>query len=372
VRITPFELERWQSVWENRVELNISESGVYPLAAAELLDDPAAREKALSTPLAYPPTQGGEEMRAHIATQYPGATPDNVLATCGCSEANYICTWALVEPGDDVIFLEPNYLQINSVAQSFGANVKAFHLREDLRWAPDLDELRRAVTPKTRLIAVCNPNNPTGAVMSESTINEICAIASKSGAWLLADEVYRGAELNGQTSPTFYGRYERVLCTAGLSKAYGLPGLRTGWIVGPADFIQKAWGYHDYTSIGPAMLTDILATIALEPARRERIFARTRKLLQTNYPVVHDWVASHNSRITHVPPSAGAIALVGLPGTDTAALAKTLLERASVLIVPGEQFALPGYLRVGFGYSGESLRKALARMDSYLVSAATA
>ncbi len=372
MRIAPFELERWQSVWENRVELNISESGVEPLTAAELMEDAALRERVLGTPLAYPPTQGGEEMRAHIATQYPGATPDNILATCGCSEANYVTTWALVEPGDEVVFMKPNYMQIEGVAQAFGATVKDFFLREEMKWAPDIEELRRAVTPKTKLIAVCNPNNPTGAVMNEATMNEICVIAGKAGAWLLADEVYRGAEMNGVLAPTFYGRYERVICTGGLSKAYGLPGLRTGWIAAPADFIQEAWGYHDYTSIGPAMLTDRLATLALEPARRERIFARTRRLLKEHYPVVRDWVAKHNSRVTHVPPAAGAIALVGLPNTDTAALARTLLDRASVLIVPGEQFALPGYIRIGFGYSADPLRKALARMDSYLAAAASA
>jgi aspartate/methionine/tyrosine aminotransferase len=370
MRIRPFELERWQSVWEHHVELNISESGVEPLTSAELLDDPAVRDRVLSLPLGYPQTNGSEELRTHIAAQYPGATAANVLVTCGCSEANFVVTWALLEPGDELIFMQPNYMQIAGVAESLGATVRPLWLRESLRWAPDLDDLRRLITPRTRMIAVCNPNNPTGAVLSESQINELCAIAARAGAWLLADEVYRGAELHGETSPTFYGRYERVLCTGGLSKAYGLPGLRTGWVVGPAEFVEQLWGYHDYTSIGPTVLSDRLAAIALEPARRERIFARTRAILRRNYPIVGEWLARHPGRFTHVSPVAGAIAWVGLARPDdgpaTAELAQAARTRENLLIVPGEHFAMPGYLRIGFGGDAESLRRALARLDRVL------
>jgi aspartate/methionine/tyrosine aminotransferase len=373
MRIAPFELERWQSIWEHKVELNISESGVLPLTAADLLADPAVRERVLAAPLGYPQTNGSEELRANIATQYPGATHANVLVTCGCSEANYIVTWALLEPGDEVIFMQPNYMQVAGVAEAFGVVVKPLWLREELNWAPDLAELRRQVTPKTKLIALCNPNNPTGALLSEQAINEICTIAGRAGAWLLADEVYRGAELSGVTSPTFHGRYERVLCTGGLSKAYGLPGLRTGWVVGPAELIEKLWGYHDYTSIGPTLLTDRLAALALEPSRREQIFARTRNILRQNYPVVRDWVAQRADVLRHVPPAAGAIAWVGISGGgSTRELAELARQRAGILLVPGEHFAMPGYIRVGFGYGEEKLQQALAKLNAFLPAAARA
>jgi hypothetical protein len=373
MRVKPFELERWQSVWENQVELNISESGVEPLTAAELLDDPSTRERVLGTPLGYPQTNGSEELRANIATQYPGATAANVLVTCGCSEANFVVTWALVEPGDEIIFMQPNYMQVIGAAEAFGATVKPLWLRESLNWAPDLDDLRKLVSSKTKLIAVCNPNNPTGAVLSEAAMNEICAIAGKAGAWILADEVYRGAEFSGETTPTFYGRYERVLCTAGLSKAYGLPGLRTGWVAGPAEFIGTLWSHHDYTSIGPTMLTDRLAALVLEPERREQIFARTRSIVRRNYPIVRDWVARHPGTFRHIPPSAGAIAWMSFDGPGTAAELSVLArERSGVLLVPGEHFGLAGYLRIGFGYHAEKVRKALERLDAFLPAAASA
>ncbi|MBI1749225.1 MAG: aminotransferase class I/II-fold pyridoxal phosphate-dependent enzyme [Acidobacteria bacterium] len=368
MQIVPFELERWQSVWEHHVELNISESGVEPLSAGELLDDPAARERLLSLPLGYPQTNGSEELRGRIAELYPGASAANVLLTCGCSEANYVAVWSLVEPGDEVIFMQPNYMQIAGVAQSFGAEVKPLWLREDLRWAPDIAELRRLLSPKTRLIAVCNPSNPTGAVLRETLMDEICAAAASVGAWILADEVYRGAEFSGALTPAFYGRYDRVLCTGGFSKAFGMPGLRTGWVVGPESMAEKLWGYHDYTTIGPTMITDRLAALALEPARRARILDRTRRIVRENYGIVRAWAERHAGLLTHIPPAAGAIGWFGYKGKGTTAeLAEAARRQKNLLIVPGEQLGMAGYLRIGFGGHADKLQEALGRLDELFV-----
>ncbi|HEV2490672.1 MAG TPA: aminotransferase class I/II-fold pyridoxal phosphate-dependent enzyme [Candidatus Acidoferrales bacterium] len=368
MRIEPFDLERWQSVWENRVELNIAESGVEPLNVKELVEDPADLERVLNARLGYPQTNGSEELRSRIAALYPGATAANVLLTCGGAEANFLVTWALVEPGDEVVFMQPNYMQVSGLARAFGASVKPWWLREEHDWAPDTDELARLITPKTRLIAICNPNNPTGAVLSENAMRSICATAQKCGAWILADEVYRGAEFSGETTPTFWGRYERVLCTAGLSKAYGLPGLRTGWVVGPPEMIEKLWGYHDYTSIGPTMLTDRIASLALEPARHARLLERTRHVLREHYPVISNWLAQHKKLFTHVPPRAGAIAWIGLlKEWNSAIVAEDLRAKKGVLVVPGEQFAMPRYLRVGFGGDLAQLQQALGRLDEWIV-----
>jgi aspartate/methionine/tyrosine aminotransferase len=187
------------------------------------------------------------------------------------------------------------------------------------------------------------------------------------GAWILADEVYRGAEFNGQTTPSFYGRYERVLCTAGLSKAYGLPGLRTGWLAGPAEMAEDLWGYHDYTSIGPSMLTDRIASLALQPERHAKLLERTRRILRENYPVICEWLCKHQDLFTHVPPRAGAIAWIGLRMKwNSAEIAEELRAKKGVLLVPGEQFAMPGYLRIGFGEDAGKLRKALGRVDEWI------
>lgn len=372
MRINPFDLERWQSVWENIVELNISESGVHPLSATELAGGAAALEKILELPLGYPQSNGSEELRSRIAELYPGAKSENVLVTCGGSEANFIASWALVEPGDEVVFMLPNYMQIRGVAEGMGAQVKPLWLRENLQWGIDVDELSRLITPKTRLVSVCNPNNPTGAVLGDEQRRAIVAAAEKVGAWVLADEVYRGAELEGGMTPSFWGGYDRVLCMGGLSKAYSLPGLRTGWVVGEPKMIEKLWGYHDYTSIGPSMLTDRLASMALEPRRREWILARTRKYLLQNYPVLREWMDSHREIFAHIAPRAGAIAWARLKdGTNSAQMAEELRAKKSVLIVPGEQLGMDSFVRFGFGGETETLRHALGRIDEWLAEART-
>ena len=367
MKIEPFELERWQSVWENKVELNISESGVHPLTTAELVPDVEQLKKILDVQQLYPQTNGSEELRTRIAELYPGAKMENVLVTSGGSEANYVSTWGLIEPGDEVLFMMPNYMQIAGLARGFGATVKSLWLRESLDWGINVDDLPRLVTAKTKIIAICNPSNPTGAVLREDMRAAILAAAEKVGAWVISDEVYRGAEFDGEMTATMWGGYERVLATAGLSKAYSLPGLRTGWVVGPAKIIEKLWSYHDYTSISPSMLTDRLASAALEPARRAWILNRTREAVRANYPALQKWLADRGDIFSHVAPKAGAIAWAGLrDGRDSAKMAEELRVQKSVLLVAGEQMGMESFVRFGFGGDQGHLQKALGRIDEYL------
>ncbi len=367
MQIEPFELERWQSVWENKVELNVSESGVHPLTTAELVPDADQLKKILDVQQLYPQTNGSEELRGRIADMYPGAKIENVLVTCGGSEANYVSTWGLIEPGDEVVFMMPNYMQIAGLARSFGATVKPLWLRESLEWGINVDDLPRLVTDKTKIIAICNPSNPTGSVLRDDMRQAIATAAEKVGAWIISDEVYRGAEFSGETTPSMWGGYEKTLCTAGLSKAYSLPGLRTGWVVGPAKMIEKLWSYHDYTSIGPSMLTDRLASAALEPERRAWILNRTCGIMQANYPPVRAWLAGHDDLCSHVAPKAGAIAWVGLRGErNSAQMAEDLRVKKSVLIVAGEQVGMESFIRIGFGGDAGHLLQALGRIDEYL------
>jgi aspartate/methionine/tyrosine aminotransferase len=367
MKIQPFELERWQSIWENKVELNISESGVHPLSTAELVPNAATLQKILDVPQYYPQTNGSEELRSRIAELYPGAKAENVLVTCGGSEANFVATWALLEPGDEIVFMMPNYMQIAGLAGAFGATVKPLWLREELQWGIDRDELPRLIGPRTRLVAICNPNNPTGSVLKKEEREAIVAAAEKMGAWILADEVYRGAEFDGSMTTSFWGGYDRILCTAGLSKAFSLPGLRTGWVLGAPKMVEKFWGYHDYTSIGPSMLTDRLASVALEPKRREWILNRTRETLLRNYPPLRAWLDSHADSFTHVPPKAGAIAWAGLrSGQNSLQMAEQLREKKSVLLVAGEQLGMESFVRFGFGGNTEHLQRALVRVDEWL------
>lgn len=359
----PFELERWQSAWENRVRINLSESGVHPMSTEELLALSGGDPKTLGRlPLGYSQSNGTDELRAAIAALYPGATADQVLVTVGSAEANFVTCWTLIQPGDQVAIQVPTYLQTWGLAQNFGARVATFALRAESNWEPDLDEIARAITPKTKLVVVTNPNNPTGHVLSREARSLIVERARAAGAWLLADEVYQGAERNGKTTPSFWGSYQRVLVSNGLSKAYGLPGLRLGWIVGPGEMIERLWRRHDYTVIGPAPMSDLLGREALRV--REQILARTRGILNENYPVLNAWLKQFGKLFEWRDPEAGAICFARYRHTaDAVDLVERIRVRHGILLVPGEHFGLPRHLRLGFGNRRTELEQALEELE---------
>jgi hypothetical protein len=366
MKIEQFKMERMQSTWENVVDINLSESGVHPLSLEELISQDELQE-ILKVGLGYSQTNGTPELREAIAKLYPGITAEQILTTAGSSEANFLLVWSNIEPGDEVIFMLPNYMQMWGLLRGFGAKVKPFWLREGLGWAPDLDELGSLVTKKTKLIIVTNPNNPTGAVLSREAMAAIIEQAEKAGAWIIADEVYQGAEREGKVTPSFWGKYDKVVIVNGLSKAYGLPGVRIGWIVGPEDFIKKTWPYHDYTTISPSILSDKLAQIALSPANREKILQRTRRILKKNYPLLRSWLESLGDLCSFIPPQAGAITFVRYNlKINSTELVTRLIHEKNVLIVPGDHFEMDHHLRFGFGSEPEYLEKGLARIEELL------
>ena len=226
-----FHMERYQSVYWHQVEYDLSESGVLPMTIRELLGPAADVEGFLYTTLGYPLSEGSDESRAAIAEWYPGATPEQVTMTNGGSEANFLSLFSLLGGGDRLAFMIPNYMQGSGLGRAFGAGTDRFRLKlHGDRWALDLEELDRAVGKRTKVIMVCNPNNPTGSVLTEAEMDAIVRIAERRGAWIVADEIYRGAELEGNaTTSSFWGRSERVVITSGLSKAFAMPGLRVGW-----------------------------------------------------------------------------------------------------------------------------------------------
>jgi len=365
----PFVMERMMSTWENVVEYNLSESGVHPMTTRELVQDPRVIEKLLDTELNYPQANGSIELRDNIAALYPGATRDNVLVTVGCAEANFLAVQTFLRPGDEMIIMLPNYMQIWGIAKNSGVEIRPFHLKEEKAWAPDLGELNDAVTDRTKLIAVCNPNNPTGRILTVAEMDAIVAAADRVGAWLLADEVYAGVErLTDEETPSFWGRYDKVLAMNSMSKAYGLPGLRIGWVVAPADATKDLWQRHDYTTIGTTMLSNKLAAIALSPEVRPRIIQRARDYIRRGFPILDGWLESHEGLFSFVPPQAAAISFVRYQmEINSTELVNRLIREKSLLIVPGDQFGLDHYLRVSFGLPPDYLREGLDRMHELIV-----
>ena len=254
-RFQPFEMERLMSVWEQSVEYNLSESGVHPLGLGELLDGQDGLESLLGTELGYPQVEGTDLLRHRIADLYrqgAGAGdvgPENILVTVGCCEALLITLQTLGAEGGEIAMMLPNYLHAWGTSHNVGLDVREFHLDPARGWAPDLDELDSIVNERTRAIAVCNPNNPTGYILTEPEMDAIVSIADRVGAWIVADEVYAGAERSTDSqTPSFWGRYDRVLALNSLSKAYGLPGLRLGWLVAPPEMRESIWRRHEYST----------------------------------------------------------------------------------------------------------------------------
>lgn len=363
MKIERFEMERMQSTWENVVEMDMSESGVRPVTLRELGEMGLNLDAVLDMPLGYSQSNGTIPLREALAEQYSGATLDHIEVTNGTSEANYLLALALLRPGDEVAFEVPNYMQYGGIPRSLGAKVNRFQLRGDSGWDVDWAEFERAVNPRTRLVYVSNPNNPSGAVLSPDAMHRIIARCDEVGAYLLADEVYQGAEIYRERTPSFWGMSDRVIVTSGLSKAYGIPGVRIGWIAGPRDVIAECWTQHDYITIGPNKISDAVARIAVQPRNREKLYSRTRAILQNNLPIMKQWIASFGGFLHLNEPQAGALCLVkyasATPSYDVCERVRT---RQSVLIVPGSHLGLEGYLRLWLGGREEFLREGLRRI----------
>jgi aspartate/methionine/tyrosine aminotransferase len=195
--------------------------------------------------------------------------------------------------------------------------------------------------------------------------------AEEHDAFLVSDEVYQGAELNGQITPSFWGMSDRVIVTSGLSKAFGIPGVRIGWIVGPPMIVDQCWAQHDYISIGPGKLSDIVARVVVRPENRRKLFARAATLLNENEEVLRGWVDSFEGFLDYVTPKAGAFAFVKYHSdTPSVELAERVRNNQDVLVVPGLYFGMEGYLRIGIGVAREQLEEGLARIGGELRSVA--
>lgn len=369
-----FELERIQSEWEHKVKYNLSESGVEALRVKDLINDADLRCQFLEQGLGYPQTNGTIPLRELICSQYSDLSADHVTVTNGGAEANFISLLGLSQQLDnrnEMVILLPNYMQLWGFGKALGYRMKPFYLQaSEKEWIPDIDGLKHQLSKKTQLIAICNPNNPTGAVLSTESLKAIAELAQDVNAWVLSDEVYRGAELTGSITPSMLDFYDQTLVTCGLSKAYGLPGLRIGWVASTRkDFIYDLWALTDYTSIAPSLLSDTLATIALQPQNRKKILERTRRILRKNWPIVQNWLTEHQNLIDCIPPKASAICLPKYHSNiESVDLAHRLIQEKSVLVPPGDHFQMPRHLRIGFGYNTDKLTNALNHITELLQS----
>jgi aspartate/methionine/tyrosine aminotransferase len=356
VRIEPFQLERWMTTYETKVDWDIAESGVYPMSSRQILDLLAPEERQaeldrlLNLRLGYSEACGSAELRGLIADTYEKTSPDEILVTTGAIEANFLLFNELLSAGDRVVIVSPAYQQLHSVAKAIGCDVAPWNLRDDGGFRFNLDDLRALATPGTRMIVVNTPHNPTGAMLSELELRQVYGLAEELDAWVLSDEAYRWLDLPGSPplARPMRNLGPRAISTGTFSKPFGLPGLRIGWIAAPEDVVRRCWGLRDYISLSPGKLNDALAVIAFR--HRDQIVERTRRIVAENLPFAERWFAENADLVSWTPPRGGILALMSyrldLPSLE---LANRLAEDYSVMLAPGSAFGYEGYLRIGVG-----------------------
>jgi aspartate/methionine/tyrosine aminotransferase len=359
-----FDLEYFQSQFERSVEINLADSSVKCANVSDLLAGEDARPL-LELPLYYPEVNGTNVLRERIAALYPNASAPNVLVTVGAAQANWMVCSTLLEQGDEVIVVSPGYRQVWGLAKNAGCQVKETHLRQENDWRLDLDELESLATARTKLISIVNPNNPTGSILSREEMKRIVSICQKTGAWLHADEVYRGTELAGDETPSFWGMYERVICVNSMSKAYGLAGLRIGWAVAAQEMVEELWRRHEYSVIAAAGPSMKLGEIALLPVKRKMLLDRQRGLSRNGHTVLENWVREQEGRFSVSEAVATSIAFVRYNfDMPSAELADHIRRKTSVLVAPGGYLGTENHLRITVGYEPEKVRTALERIGA--------
>jgi aspartate/methionine/tyrosine aminotransferase len=373
MRIRDFGVEIWMNRWETQCRYNLAETCVDSLTVDALLDlagldQGALLEQLLPMRLTYGAIEGTERLRAAIAALYDTARPDDVLVAHGAIGANHLVYEALVEPGDVVVSIVPTYQQHTSIPESLGAKVRFLRLCEERGWLPDLDELRSLATG-AKLIALVNPNNPTGSLLDGAALRDIAAIARQAGAWIVADEVYRGLDQDGAgTSPSLVDLYERTVGIGSMSKAFSLAGLRLGWVTAPREVLDAVSRHRDYSVISVGMVDDLLASIALEA--REALLARNRAIARANLATLDAWVSAEPG-MSYVKPRSGTTALLRYEADlPSGSLCLRLLEAEGVLFTPGSALDIEGYLRIGYANNPAVLREGLARTSAFLATLA--
>lgn len=367
MKIAPFKVEEWMNEYEMGAEYNIAETCVESLTVDELLnysESPAAKlEEIKNMQLTYGDIKGSKKFKQGVSSLYQNIKPENVLPSHGAIGANFLLLYSLIEAGDEVVSVFPTYQQLYSIPKSFGAEVKKLELKYEDGFLPDLEKLRSLVSPKTKLIAINNPNNPSGVVIKEEMLREIVDIARSVDAYLLADEVYRGFDLE-EKIPSAADLYQKGISVGSMSKVFSLAGLRMGWIAAAEEVVELCQLHRDYTTISNPMISDYLSVIALE--NKEKILKRNLRKIKTQLEILDDWVQGEKL-IEYVKPNGGTTAFLKYKvDLDSKSFAQKLLEEKGVLVVPGIAFGREGFLRIGFAGNKKELKEGLSLLTEFL------
>jgi aspartate/methionine/tyrosine aminotransferase len=366
MEIGPFEIERFYERWEFRAELMLSSSDCESRELAELLAlEPDAEERLRTLRLGYTEVPGSKELREAIASLHERCGPEDVLALAAAEEGIFIAYHGLVGSGDHVIVESPCYGSAIELARSTGADVSLWQRRFEDGWEHDLDQLEGLMSPRTKLIYINSPHNPTGTQMSHASFDRVIELAREHDAVLFSDEVYRGLEHDpAERLPAACDAYERAISLNTVSKAHGLPGLRIGWVVSrDAALLDRMREIKLYTSICSSAPSELLVALALRHS--ERIVEDSRRLIAHNLPLLEAMLERRADIFEWVQPSAGPIGFPRVNGVeDVTEWCEQIATEAGVLMLPGSVYGQPLHLRLGYGRA--NIAQAIERLESYL------
>ena len=370
MKIKPFAVEEWMNAWEVGAKYNIAETCVDSISMNELFeltgeDKTEFLNRLCARRLSYGYIEGLPEFRKGVCGLYKTLNIENIVPTHGASGANHHVFYSLISPGDRVVSIMPTYQQLYSIPESYGADVQILHLSKENNYLPDLEKLRRLVTPKTKMICINNPNNPTGALMSEQILREIVEIARSADAWILCDEVYRHLSQEDGWCPSIVDLYEKGISVSSMSKVFSLAGLRLGWIAThDMSVVKSCLSHRDYNLVSCGVFDEMLAAVALK--HRDKLLERSRKIVRENLQILDDWVGSE-PHVSYVKPKAGTTALVYYDlDISSYEFCEEMYKKTGAFVTPGDCFEVPHSMRIGYAYGKQDLIDGLKAISEYI------
>jgi aspartate/methionine/tyrosine aminotransferase len=367
MKLSDFKLERYFARHEFSAPSLLCSSDCESLEIGDLLAlEPGSQERFERLWLGYTESAGSPELRHAISTLYQHVAPDEVLVHAGAEEAIFNFMNVALSPEDHVIVHAPFYQSLGEVARGIGAEVSQWHGDPKRAWELDLDVLKKTLTPRTKVVVVNFPHNPTGFLPKAEFVNELSALSDRHGFIVFSDEVYRGLELDrSDRLPAFADINARAVSLGVMSKTYGLAGLRIGWIAtrDPGLF-RKLAAFKDYTTICNSAPSEFLATLALQHA--EAIAQRNLQIIRDNLDRLDRFFDSHADMFSWYRPRAGSIAFPTLLKGTVDKFCADLVEKAGVLLLPGTLYGKEfNAFRIGFGR--KNLPESLRKLEQYLL-----
>lgn len=357
MKIAEFKIEEWMNKYEASAAYDLTTTCISPLCINDL---PFSKE-IFDLKLGYGDITGSKRLKNAIQSLYE--KEHSITVTHGAIGANQLVFLSLLERGDEVVSIVPTYQQHYSIPESLGCSVKLYFLKEENSWLPDLEELDKIITSKTKLLCLNNPNNPTGSVIPDWMLEKIAQIAERKNVWILSDEVYRGLNLIGKAySKSIADIYPKGISVGSMSKTYSLPGLRVGWIAGKADLINEINHQRQYNTISISALDDYFASVALK--NKDSIAKRNFKIMNEGIKTLKEWL-DKTPKVRCILPKGGTTVLLkynlNIPSRD---FCKNLQQSTGVALLPGETLEMEGYVRLGF--CADNLAAALEKLGNYL------